>query len=232
MNKEQILSELRRIEQTYCVGHGFKQYSNYYLPHDVVKNSTRLLSFGVNNDTKFENLVCEDNDAMQVKLFDPSPVAIDHWNSHDWSRKKQMQFFPIAYAKEDAIKKFYVRKGVWGASYSLHSNHLEDHEREDISVECLSLKSCMNKVNWDHVDIIKTDIEGVWEDFSNELLTNNTGVKYWITEIELNLGNTRQEGLQKMETMCKRFTDAGWKIYINRVRKKAMSELIFESPQV
>jgi len=231
MNKEQILSELRRIEDTYCSRHSWKQYRNYYLPQDVVANSSTVLSFGVNNDTKFENLLCDDNKNLQIKLFDPSPVAIDHWQNHDWTNKKQMNFFPIAYAKEDSIMKFYVRKDKWGASYSLHNNHLEEHERDEISVQCLSLTSCLKKVGWESADIIKTDIEGVWEDFSKELLDNEIKFNYWITEIELNLGNTQEEGLQKMENMCKTFVDRGYKIYINRVRKKAMSELIFQSPQ-
>ena len=29
---------------------------------------------------------------LEVKLFDPSPVAVNHWKTANWSNKKQMEY--------------------------------------------------------------------------------------------------------------------------------------------
>ena len=37
-----------------AINEKFKKYKNYYAPRKIVKNSTRVLSFGVGNDIRFE----------------------------------------------------------------------------------------------------------------------------------------------------------------------------------
>ncbi len=58
-----------------AIAKGFKKYKNYYVPEKLVKNSNRVLSFGVGADVKFEKLLCKDNHDLQVKLFDPTPLT-------------------------------------------------------------------------------------------------------------------------------------------------------------
>ena len=54
-NKE-IVERIRQYEKQMFHNHDFKLYRNYYVPESLVKNSSRVLSFGVGGDAHFEKL--------------------------------------------------------------------------------------------------------------------------------------------------------------------------------
>ena len=64
--KNMQLEEARKLN--------FPKYHNYYAPINLVKNSKRVLSFGVGGDVKFEKLMIHENETLDVKLFDPTSV--------------------------------------------------------------------------------------------------------------------------------------------------------------
>ena len=81
------------------------------------------------------------------------------------------------------------------------------------------------------IDILKTDVEGLWWEFGQELLEKNIDFKYWVTEIEFNVGYSNDEILDNIEDLCKQFKNKGYEVYTNRVRdNKRVCELIFVSP--
>ena len=82
----------------------------------------------------------------------------------------------------------------------------------------------MQELNWDHVDILKTDVEGLWYDVGKEI--KDLDVKFWVTEIEMNIGNTYDEAFDKVTELVNLHKDK-YNIYRNRKRLKAMMEIIF-----
>ena len=43
---------------------------------------------------------------------------------------------------------------------------------ESVEVETKNIQTILQELKWNSVDIIKADIEGLWEEFGNELLDN------------------------------------------------------------
>ena len=82
----------------------------------------------------------------------------------------------------------------------------------------------MSELDWTHIDILKTDVEGLWYDVGKEIV--DLDVKFWVTEIELGLGNTYTEAFGKVRDLIELHKDR-YNIYLNRERLKAMMEIIF-----
>jgi len=95
---------------------------------------------------------------------------------------------------------------------------------ETIEVECKNITTIMAELEWDSVDILKTDVEGLWHDVGKEIA--NLDVKYWVTEIELTVGMTIEEAFDKVRELYN-LHRTKYNIYINRKRSKKMMELIF-----
>ena len=47
--------EEKNVPKT-AIDEKFKKYKNYYAPQEIVKNSIRVLSFGIGNDARFEKV--------------------------------------------------------------------------------------------------------------------------------------------------------------------------------
>ena len=47
MNEQQLLTEIKKLEGVYLKPQNFKQYKNYWLPENIVKDSKNVLSLGV-----------------------------------------------------------------------------------------------------------------------------------------------------------------------------------------
>ena len=99
-----------------------------------------------------------------------------------------------------------------------------DNPNNCVEVECKNIKTIMQELNWDHVDILKTDVEGLWYDVGKEI--KDLDVKFWVTEIEMNIGNTYDEAFDKVTELVNLHKDK-YNIYRNRKRLKAMMEIIF-----
>lgn len=246
-NKE-IVERIRQYEKQMFHNHDFKLYRNYYVPESLVKNSSRVLSFGVGGDAHFEKLICFDNRKLDVRMFDPTPYTVKNIDSilkkggfrqfeekpngfQDSAKivRENLTFRPVAYAPENGTMKFFYKTedGVDTPENTLGSFSLVgafDSPDNCVEVECKNIKTIMKELNWDHVDILKTDVEGLWYDVGKEI--KDLDVKFWVTEIEMNIGNTYDEAFDKVTELVNLHKDK-YNIYRNRKRLKAMMEIIF-----
>jgi FkbM family methyltransferase len=224
---------------------GFKKYHNYYAPKKLIRQSEAVLSFGVGGDCKFEKLLLHENDQLKVAMFDPTPYTIrniegiirscgrkeidDITRNNFLSRK--IKFMPWAYSHESGKQNFY------------YDPNKEDHDRLDlltqsfslipqnktfksVTVECKNIRSIMAKLEWDSVDIIKADIEGLWREISDEILDNNINIKMLATEFEL-IFDDIHTALAKAKAVVEKFESHGYKAFLNRKRDKLMLEMLF-----
>ena len=244
----EIVERIRKFEDEMFKEHSFKLYRNYHVPENLVQRSTKVLSFGVGGDAHFEKLICFDNENLQVHMFDPTPYTVknigsilskgghhqfkNYANAEELSKKiiqNNLTFKPYAYAPENGKLKFYYKTQTNASlpvenltSFSLACEF--DNSKNYVEVECRNIKTIMNEIGWDKIDILKTDVEGLWYDVGKEL--QELDVKYWITEIELGLGETYDESFEKLRHLCKIHSNE-YNIYVNRKRLKAMMEIIF-----
>jgi len=253
-NKE-LVERIRKLESEVAKPHvDFHLYHNYYAPPELVKASKRVLSFGVGGDVSFEKLMCLDNSELQIKIFDPTPWTQHHirgilngsgkkyfkpmMNGLDISRKigkRNITYFPIGYAPENGKQKFYYTGDrnpqtgeVLEPYQQIRSFSAFDPTGKKLSVICefKNLETIMQEQKWDSVDIIKTDIEGHWYNFANELIEKNIQFKYWVTEIELGLNDSIETNFDQIREICSKLKD-NYDVVLNRQRLKPMLELGF-----
>ena len=245
----EIVKQIREFEKQNIIRkHNFKLYRNYYVPEDLVKKSKNVLSFGVGGDANFEKLICFDNNGLDVRMFDPTPYTVknigqilakggyrqfkDFENAEERSKniiKNNLRFKPYAYSPENGKLKFYYKteQGKPSADQTLGSFSLVgpfDDPNNFVDVDCKNIKTIMSELDWTYIDILKTDVEGLWYDVGKEIV--DLDVKFWVTEIELGLGNTYTEAFGKVRDLIELHKDR-YNIYLNRERLKAMMEIIF-----
>jgi len=244
----ELVERIRKFEKELFKEHNFKLYKNYYVPEQLVKNSKKVLSFGVGGDANFEKLICLDNRELDVRMFDPTPYTVKNIgaiiNKGGWKVLQNLQdgkqinkeiiqkcltFQPIAYAPNIGLMKFYYKSELGASepqeingSFSLATSF--DNDKNFVEVKCQNIKFTLEQLGWDHVDILKTDVEGLWYEVGKEI--KDIDVKYWVTEIELGLGKTINESFDQVRELYQLHKDK-YNIYVNRKRLKGMLELIF-----
>ena len=250
----EIVDKIRVLEDEIVTAkQRFKKYHNYYAPEELVKASKRVISFGVGGDVTFEKLMCLDNMSLDVRLFDPTPYTKANRNPILRASGKKyfyniengiklcrkignnnLKYKPIGYSPTNGKQKFYYspQKNVNGHVLRLENQWKSfsafnpDGSRLSTEVEFQNLRTIMDNLGWESVDILKTDIEGYWYDFANELLKEKIDFKYWVTEIELGLNGSYEENFKQIREISEKMKDK-YQIVINRKRLKPMLELGF-----
>ena len=243
-----VVEKIRKFEAELFRTHDFKLYKNYCVPEYHVVNSKKVLSFGIGGDANFEKLICVDNKELDVRMFDPTPATVfwikailrkgggHYFNSitkgYKLSHKiikKCLKFYPVAYGPKNGTFTFYPpkdHKDLWNRLPSTASFSLIDlgNNARTVEVECKNIATIMKEFDWDNIDILKTDVEGLWFDVGKEIV--DLDVKYWVSEIELGVGMSIDESFAKVRELYN-LLSAKYNVYVNRKRDKKMMELIF-----
>ena len=223
MTEQQLLEEIKKLEDTYLEAHTFKQYKNYWLTEYIVRGSKNVLSFGVHRDVGWEQAMLGDNSNMNMHLYDPTPDSV-HLFEQEFIGKNKMTFHQVAYSKDNGTMKFYYDKRDLTKCYSLLPLPQFGENPAHIEVQTKNLKTMMSSY-MPQVDIIKADIEGVWYDFCREIIDQNVQFKAFLIEFEVKLIDN-EKSLEQYEELLKEFRDRGFDMYLNRERNKCLSEAI------
>ena len=215
--KEDIIKEKIKLEDNWMKPQSFKRYGQYYIPENIVRDSTVVYSFGVHTDVRFEQALCTDNSNIQIKCYDPTPSTVDFFKE-DFQYKDKMTYYPLAYAEKNGQMKFYYDRHHPEKCYSLIP-YWEDSLY--ISVNTTNLKSIYDK--YGPADIIKADIEGVWKPLCREILDHKLDFKVLAIEFD---GLAHRDALEDMKILLEEFAANNYEIYINRRRNKGLSEAI------
>ena len=226
----------------------FIKYHNYYAPSRLINESKTVLSFGVGGECKFEKLMLHENDNIKIELFDPTPYTVKHIESimHRSGRKlindvnrnrnltKKINFSPFAYSHINGRQEFYYDPKR-EEEFKDYIHHLaqsfsllkQKNYFKSVTVKTKNIQTILKELGWNSVDIIKADIEGLWEEFGNELLDNKIDFKYLATEFELNFDKNINIALDRATKLCNKFRDNNYTVILNRKRDKVMLELLF-----
>jgi len=227
-NAPPIYSKVKEIESRYLSTHDFARFAQYALPEDLVRNATNVLSFGVLKDIRFEQALLEMNPNLNIHLFDPTPKTINWFNDEevDIPHRDDMVFHPVAYYREKGTMKFYQDK-TRSTCFTLVP--IEGENVKVIDVPCNNIGGFMEEIGMSYVDIIKADIEGVWYEIVMDILENN--IPFGALALECEMFGDEEEILAKYENMLQQLKDAGYKLYLNRDRKKGLTEIIVLPPE-
>ena len=223
MEEQQLFNKMKEIEAEYLKPHDFAKFNNYWLPREVVEQSTNVLSYGVHRDVGFEQEMCELNPNLNIHLYDPTPDTIKMWEGN-FPHKDKMTYHQKAYAHFTGEMNFYYNKNDLTKCYSLLPLPQLGGGADFITVDTINLADSLNDVDG-KVDIMKADIEGVWYDFCREVLDLKVDFKALAIEFEVKLINN-DLSIKNYEELLKEFKSKGYDLYLNRPRNKILSEAI------
>ncbi|KAA3649775.1 MAG: FkbM family methyltransferase [Proteobacteria bacterium] len=134
-------------------------FGDWGLPLNALNPNDIVYSFGVCDDIDFELALIKLKN-VHVFAFDPTPYSVD-WMAQQ-SLPKELQFYPLAAAAQDG--EFYLyplvnKKGKKSTIMYSFSSH-QEARNDGVLVKALSLKSTMEKLNHNTIDVLKMDIEG------------------------------------------------------------------------
>jgi len=165
------------------------------IPAELVSENDIVYTLGVCNDIEFELMIINDYKA-QVYAFDPTPFSIEWIESQ--SLPENFNFYPCAISGKDKNLYLYPRITVHGeTTTTMYTVHKQEEQRNDgITVEGLTLKSITRKLNHNHIDVLKIDIEGAEYEVLQNMLDTNLRPKIILIEF-----HHRFKGLHKSQTV-------------------------------
>lgn len=156
----ELLQKMKNIHQivfnTNCRLYG-TEYGGFYLPKNFEISNSIIYSFGIGEDLSFSEAII--GAGGQVYAFDPTPKAIQYVENHKIFSHTNFHFFHWGLSDKDEKEKFYLpRRKEWvSGSVILHS-HVDGENM--VEVEMKTLRSIMQELGHDRIDVLKMDIEG------------------------------------------------------------------------
>lgn len=140
-------------------------YGGWFIVNDDICSKSVIYSFGIGEDISFDQKLIKEKDVI-IHAFDPTPRSWVHVNKINEPRIK---LYKYGLSNIDCIKNFYAPQNKDHVSYSTYRNEQSTESIVDVQFYCLN--SIMKKLNHDHIDLLKLDIEGeefnVLEDIVN-----------------------------------------------------------------
>ena len=188
-------------------------YSFCMVPKGYLDSTSIVYSFGAGEDITSDISLIEKYNC-EVKVFDPTPKSIAHFENlkqsirqgtdffNDQGHKYEMstpsvidkiQFEEIALWKEDTRLKFYMPKDKDHVSCSI--NNIQN-TNDYVEVEAMKLSTMMNNLGHEQIDYLKLDIEGAEFAVIENILQENLAIKiiyleYHYLDIDKALSSTR-----------------------------------------
>lgn len=191
-----------------------------YIIYNIKLNNPIIYSFGIGTDITFD-LAASDKYNCDIYMYDPTPTVIPFMEKH--KENKNLKFFSCGIATENTELDFYMQEGKDTASlWPIHGSN-----GYSIKVPCKKLETIMKENNHTHIDILKLDVEGMAHGVIEQLI-NETNIRpsQIVAEIEVVGIENPITYLPKVAKFAKTLKDNGYKIYNQKLIRKATIELI------
>lgn len=133
------------------------EYGGFYLPKNFTVEDSIVYSFGIGEDLSFSEAIISRGGI--VYAFDPAPKAIKYVKEHKIFSNSQFHFFPYGLSDKDEKEVFYLPKRDDWVSGSVILHQYVDGENT-VEAEMRTVRSIMQELKHDHIDVLKMDIEG------------------------------------------------------------------------
>ncbi len=131
------------------------EYGGYAVCPTGLSSESVVYSFGVGCDVSFDLALIKER-AVTVHAFDPTPRSID------WVKTQELPasfvFHPWGIADFDGTARFHAPKDPTHVSHTLLGGG--DAGTGAVDAPVFRLRTIMDKLGHDHIDVLKMDIEG------------------------------------------------------------------------
>lgn len=182
------------------------KYGGFFVCPKYLNENSIVYSFGIGEDISFDKSIVNEHNS-QVFCFDPTPKSIS-WIKNQ-TLDKNILFFEFGISKQNEIVDFYLPKNSNYVSGSLICQSNVD-QNNCISVEMKSLKSIMDDLGHNIIDVLKMDIEGSEYDVIDYILESNIVIKQLLVEFH---DRYLHDGVSKTKESIAKLSSHGFKVF-------------------
>lgn len=179
----------------------------WFAPGDLGKESI-VYSLGVGDEINFDLYVIE-TFGTEVFAFDPTPSSVDML--HENKLPDRFHFYPWAITATDGTLKFYPRLKKDGTKSDVMFTMMPEAEtvKDVIEVPAYSLRTVVEKLGHDRIDMLKMDIEGAEYEVLDGLLESPVLPSQLLVEFHHRFV---ENGLERTYDIINRLHQAGYRI--------------------
>lgn len=179
---------------------GFDVFSEPLLSKDNIV----VYSFGIGEDLSFSEDILK-NFSAEIYAFDPTPKAINYVKNSAICQNAKFHFCDCALSSEDGKDTFYLPINENYVSGSMIKfNHTKD---QGIKINKKRLKTIINELGHEKIDILKIDIEGSEFDVIDDIISTNIVFEQLCLEVH---DRFFEDGSIKLENLMTQLSNAGF----------------------
>ena len=159
------------------------KYGGWWVLPSSISSSSIIYSFGAGNDISFDRAIIERYQA-HVYAFDPTP------NSINWLQSQKLpehfHFFDFGLAHFDGVAKLYpnIKPDSKRNNHSLLIRRTG--KTEGLEARFHRLKTIMNELGHERIDLLKMDIEGAEYEVIDDILSSQIRIDQILVEFHHN----------------------------------------------
>ena len=174
---------------------------------DNLNAQSIVYSFGIGTDISFDLALISMFQAV-VHAFDPTPRAKGWIQSQ--SLPANFVYHDYGIAGYDGLMKFYPPKRAQSPHFTPVLRYKHGAATSFVSVPVRTLKTLMNMLGHDHLDLLKLDIEGGEYDVIENILADRIPIRQLLVEFH---HNYRTIPLHRTVRALRCLRDAGYRIF-------------------
>ena len=171
------------------------------------KNKIIVYSFGIGEDLSFsEDIIKQFGGAVEVYAFDPTPKSFEYVKKNPLysnAESTNFRFYNYALASENGEDIFYLPTNENYVSGALHKfNHLKSN---GIQIQKKTLKTIMEELGHDKIDLLKMDIEGSEFEVVENIINDNIQFTQFCIEVHDRFFEDKNQKLDSMLQMLQSY---------------------------
>ena len=173
-------------------------------PDEINENSV-VYSFGIGTDISFDASLI-DKYKLNVYAFDPTPRSLD------WLKTQKLpgnfSYYDFGIAAFDGEANFFSPQNPGNVSFSMEKNTFVSSD--SVKVKVLRLKTILNFLGHEKIDILKMDIEGAEYDVITDIVKSDIKIGQLLIEFHHRLISN---GIKKTKQSIQELNDGDYKIF-------------------
>lgn len=180
-------------------------YGGWEIPTEGLQPNSIVYSAGIGKDISFDAEIIS-RKKVTVYAFDPTPASLEWLDQQELP--KEFIVHPYGLADYDGTATFHIPKNPNHVSHSIIGSQVT--QNTTVNVDVMRIPSIMKKLNHEHLDLLKMDIEGAEYSVVNDML--KSGVRPSILLIEFH-HRFKSVGAKKTKDCVDSLRQTGYSLY-------------------
>ncbi len=215
---KQVLQKIKRLVQVLRVSDCFfkpditlkstrfgSSYGGWDVPAHLLKSDSIIYAAGIGTDISFDEAIIKKLNVV-VHAFDPTPQSLEWLDEQNLPEK--FRYYPWGFANYDGEAEFHIPKNPAHISHSMIGSQVT--AKESVTVRVRRIKSIMEELGHDRVDLLKMDIEGAEYSVIENLLASPLRPSLLLIEFHHRF---KSIGAVATQNTVKALQEIGYKIY-------------------